>query len=86
MDPSLEQHKRGLILEAAKQLKDSQMAVFDEKSGTFYVTELGRVASHFYIRQLSMVTFNEMLRPHMSESDVLAMMSRSHEFESMMVR
>ncbi len=27
-----------------------QMAVFDEQSGNLYVTELGRVASHFYIR------------------------------------
>lgn len=27
-----------------------QMAVFDERSGNLYVTELGRVASHYYIR------------------------------------
>jgi hypothetical protein len=28
----------------------SQMANFDERTGNLYVTENGRVASHFYIR------------------------------------
>ena len=46
------------------------MARFDERSGQLYVTELGRVASHFYIRHSSIVAFNEMLRPHMSEAEV----------------
>ena len=46
------------------------MARFDERSGQLYVTELGRVASHFYIRHASIVAFNEMLRPHMSEAEV----------------
>ena len=47
-----------------------KMARFDERSGQLYVTELGRVASHFYIRHSSIVAFNEMLRPHMSEAEV----------------
>lgn len=42
-----------------------------------YVTELGRVASHFYITQRSIETYNERLRPHMSEPEVLDMMARS---------
>lgn len=85
-DPSLQQHKRALVAEAAKQLKACQMAVFDEKSGNLYVTELGRVASHYYIKHLSMVTFNQALKPQMSEAALLAMMAMSNEFESMMVR
>jgi hypothetical protein len=51
-----------------------------------YVTELGRVASHYYIRAPSIVTFNEKLHPHIGEADVLAMMALSSEFESMAVR
>jgi hypothetical protein len=39
--------------------------------------ELGRVASHYYIRHSSVETYNELLKPHMSEEDVLAMMARS---------
>lgn len=51
-----------------------------------HLSELGRVASHFYIRHSSIVTFNEHLRPHMSEADVLAMIAESSEFENLAVR
>jgi hypothetical protein len=33
-----------------------------------------------------MVTFNSLLKPHMSEGEVLSMIAQSSEFESMMVR
>lgn len=39
--------------------------------------ELGRVASHYYIRHSSIVTFNEHLKPHLGEADVLAMIAAS---------
>lgn len=51
-----------------------------------YVTELGRVASHYYVKAPSIVTFNERLKPHLREEDVLAMMALSSEFDSMAVR
>ncbi|GAX76248.1 hypothetical protein CEUSTIGMA_g3692.t1 [Chlamydomonas eustigma] len=86
LDPTLEAHKRALIVDAAQQLKSSQMTVFDERSGNLFVTELGRVASHYYIRHNSMVTFNSLLKPHMNEGEVLSMIAQSSEFESMMVR
>ncbi len=46
------------------------MARFDERSGQLYVTELGRVASHFYIRHASILVFNEQLTKHMDEARV----------------
>ena len=49
------------------------MARFDERSGNLYVTELGRVASHFYIRHASIVVFNEVLKPNMNEAEVCTM-------------
>ena len=51
-----------------------------------YVTDLGRVASHYYVRAPSVVTFSERLKPHLTESDALATMALSSEFESMAVR
>jgi activating signal cointegrator complex subunit 3 len=39
--------------------------------------ELGRVASHYYIRHSSIVVFNEHLKPHMGEADILAMIALS---------
>ena len=47
-----------------------KMARFDERSGNLYVTELGRVASHYYIRHASIVAYNELLKPRMSEAEV----------------
>jgi len=49
-DPVLTAYSCDLITNAAKQLHAAKMAVFDERSGNLFVTELGRVASHFYIR------------------------------------
>lgn len=85
-DPTLASYGKELIINAARQLRDAKLAVFDERSGNLYVTELGRVASHFYIRYQSILVFNERLKEHMTWGDVLAMMSLSSEFENIMVR
>ena len=58
------------MTDAARQLESSKMARFDERSGNLYVTELGRVASHFYVKHNTIVIFNEALKRHMSEAEV----------------
>lgn len=58
------------MTEAARALDKAKMMRFDEKSGNFYCTELGRISSHFYIQYSSVETYNEMLRRHMSEAEV----------------
>lgn len=58
------------MADAARSLDKAKMMRFDEKSGNFYCTELGRVASHFYIQYSSVETYNEMLKRHMNESEV----------------
>ncbi|PRW32956.1 activating signal cointegrator 1 complex subunit 3 isoform B [Chlorella sorokiniana] len=85
-DPRLEGHRRKLITDAARELHNCHMARFDERSGNLYVTELGRVASHYYIRHSSILVFNEHLKPHMTEADVLSMIAQSSEFENLAVR
>ena len=62
--------RKTLVSDAARELEKSKMARFDEKSGNLYVTELGRVASHFYIRHSSIIIFNDLLKRHMSEAEV----------------
>lgn len=69
-DPSLTLKQRALVADAARSLDKAKMMRFDEKSGNFYCTELGRVASHFYIQYSSVETYNEMLKRHMNESEV----------------
>ncbi|CAN1151841.1 DExH-box ATP-dependent RNA helicase DExH14 [Linum perenne] len=85
-DPSLGLKQRALITDAARALDKAKMMRFDEKSGNFYCTELGRIASHFYIQYSSVETYNEMLRRHMSDSEVIEMVARSSEFENIVVR
>ncbi len=69
-DPSLSSKQRALVTDAARALDKAKMMRFDEKSGNFYCTELGRIASHFYIQYSSVETYNEMLRRHMNDSEV----------------
>lgn len=69
-DPALSLKQRALVTDAARALDKAKMMRFDEKSGNFYCTELGRIASHFYIQYTSVETYNEMLKRHMSDSEV----------------
>ncbi|KAK9868384.1 hypothetical protein WJX84_004044 [Apatococcus fuscideae] len=85
-DPRLEGHRIKLITDAARELERCKMARFDENSRNLYVTELGRVASHYYIKHSSIVTFNELLSSHMGEADVLSMIAQSSEFENVAMR
>uniref|UniRef100_A0A0E0KAG9 RNA helicase n=1 Tax=Oryza punctata TaxID=4537 RepID=A0A0E0KAG9_ORYPU len=69
-DPSLGSKQRAFIIDAARALDKAKMMRYDEKSGNFYCTELGRIASHFYLQYSSVEAYNEMLRRHMNESEV----------------
>ncbi|CAK9255752.1 unnamed protein product [Sphagnum jensenii] len=86
MDPGLTVKRKELITNAARALDKAKMLRFDEKSGNLYVTDLGRVASHFYIQYTSVETYNEMLKPHMNESELIHLVAHSSEFENIMVR
>ncbi|KHN17815.1 Activating signal cointegrator 1 complex subunit 3 [Glycine soja] len=86
VDPALSSKQRSLVIDAARALDKAKMMRFDEKSGNFYCTELGRIASHFYIQYSSVETYNEMLRRHMNDSEVINMIAHSSEFENIAVR
>jgi len=50
------------------------------------VTELGRIASHYYITHDSMATYNQLLKPTLSEIELFRVFSLSSEFRNIMVR
>ncbi|QDZ24777.1 Sec63 domain-containing protein [Chloropicon primus] len=85
-DPSLSLPRREIVTNAARTLHECKMTVFDQKSGNFYITELGRIASLYYLKHSSVSLYNEKLHPHMSEADVIEMISQSAEFENISVR
>lgn len=88
-DPTLLNRSRELAIEAAKLLDENKMVRYNSDSGNIAVCNLGRVASHFYIRNQSVATFNEMLekkRFSPTDADLLHVMCCADEFENVRVR
>jgi pre-mRNA-splicing helicase BRR2 len=59
---------------------------YDKKSGVFQVTDLGIVASHYYVTHSSMSVYNEHLRPTMGDIELFRVFSLSHEFKFINIR
>ncbi|XP_055550848.1 activating signal cointegrator 1 complex subunit 3 [Wyeomyia smithii] len=85
-DPMLEGKRRQLISMAAMALDKARMVRYNERTGDLNVTDLGRTASHFYIKYDTVEVFNEMIKPIMNDADIIAMMSNAQEFEQLKVR
>merc|ERR1712141_773331 len=49
-------------------------------------TELARVASHYYITHSTMTTYNQLLKPTLSEIELFRVFSLSGEFQHIAIR
>ena len=85
-DPHLEQRRVDLVHTALTLLSKHGLVRYDVKSGAVQATPLGRVASHFYITHHSVATFNEYLKPTMSEIELFHLFSLSYEFRNIVIR
>ncbi|WEW58444.1 Pre-mRNA-splicing helicase BRR2 [Emydomyces testavorans] len=85
-DETLEQRRVDLIHSAATVLGNAGLVKYDQKSGKLQSTELGRVASHYYITHSSMLTYNHHLQPMISTIDLFRIFSLSDEFKYIPVR
>ncbi|XP_076445059.1 activating signal cointegrator 1 complex subunit 3-like isoform X3 [Babylonia areolata] len=85
-DPMLEQHRYALIVEAARKLDKVRMVRFEERTGFLHSTDLGRIASHFYIKYDTVEVINERFGALMSEGDIFALVSCAQEFDQIKVR
>eukprot|EP00057_Strongylocentrotus_purpuratus_P008588 XP_011663062.1 PREDICTED: LOW QUALITY PROTEIN: U5 small nuclear ribonucleoprotein 200 kDa helicase-like [Strongylocentrotus purpuratus] len=85
-DPDLDQFRIDLIHAAAIALDKNNLVKYDRKAGNLQVTELGRIASHYYCTNDSMSTYNSLLKPTLSEIDLFRVFSLSSEFRHMVVR
>jgi replicative superfamily II helicase len=87
-DPLLTNRSLELVKEASKTLDSYRMIRYDAASGNLSVTDLGRVASQFYIRAESVSRFNQMLQRNVSPSDadLVGIICNAHEFENVKVR
>jgi pre-mRNA-splicing helicase BRR2 len=50
------------------------------------VTELGRIASHYYLTHHTIATYNQLLKPTLSEIELFRVFSLSSEFRNITVR
>ena len=86
LDPTLLGKREKLIQDAALVLHKSRMIRFDPVSGNFGTTDLGRVASFYYIHHQSIEIFNEKMKPFMTDEEIIDLISRSKEFTQLKFR
>ena len=85
-DPQLGGKRRELIVTAARSLDQARMIRFEERTGQLHATDLGRTASHFYIKYDTVEIFNERMHPAMNDAEIFALISMAQEFDQLKVR
>lgn len=85
-DPMLERHRYDLIVAAGRKLDKARMARFEERTGFMHSTDLGRIASHFYIKYDTVEVINEKFAALMTEADIFSLVSNAQEFDQIKVR
>ncbi|CAF3349839.1 unnamed protein product [Rotaria socialis] len=69
-----------LIHSAAIQSDTSHLIHYDRKTGSFQITEHGRIASHYYCTHETIVIYNQLFKVTLSEIDLFRIFSLSSEF------
>ncbi|KAI8916143.1 Sec63 Brl domain-containing protein [Gorgonomyces haynaldii] len=85
-DPYLIQKRIDLVHAAANVLERCSLIKYDKKTGNFQGTELGRIASYYYISHNSMSTYNQHLKPTLTIIDLFRVFALSQEFKLIPVR
>jgi pre-mRNA-splicing helicase BRR2 len=84
-DPTLIQKRADLIHSAAVLLRRAASR-YDRSTGVFQSTDLGRIASHYYVTYNSMATYNKHLKPNLGLIDLFRVFALSNEFKLIPVR
>lgn len=74
------------VHKAAKRLDSAHMIRYNEETGDFLPTSLGRTASYFYINVDTVEQINRLLMPVMTEADILRLICEASEFEQIQVK
>ncbi|GJN18769.1 hypothetical protein PR202_gb05967 [Eleusine coracana subsp. coracana] len=85
-DKTLDERRADLIHSAANLLDRNSLIKYDRKTGYFQVTDLGRIASYYYISHGTISTYNEYLKPTMGDIELCRLFSLSEEFKYVGVR
>ncbi|RVX72368.1 hypothetical protein B0A52_03556 [Exophiala mesophila] len=85
-DETLEQKRVDLIHSAAVVLERAGLLKYEKKTGKLQATDLGRIASHYYITHNSMLTYNQNLQPSIGTVELFRLFALSDEFKYIPVR
>lgn len=85
-DPSLVQKRADIVHTAAAMLEKCHLIKYERVSGRFQSTELGRIASYYYVTYNSMAVYNQHLRSTMSMIELFRVFALSNEFKLIPVR
>ncbi|CAN1127789.1 DExH-box ATP-dependent RNA helicase DExH12 [Linum perenne] len=85
-DETLGERRADLVHSAATVLDKNNLVKYDRKSGYFQVTDLGRIASYYYITHGTISTYNQHLKPTMGDIELCRLFSLSEEFKYVTVR
>lgn len=85
-DPYLLQKRADIIHTAASLLEKCALVKYERRTGQLQSTELGRIASHYYITPSSMATYNQHLRPSITFIELFRIFALSDEFKYIPVR
>lgn len=85
-DPMLEKWRRENIVVGARNLDKAKMIRFTERTGDLSITDLGRTASHYYIKYDTVECFNIEMQNIMNEREVFTMVSKAQEFGQLKIR
>lgn len=80
-DLGLIQKRADIAHSAAVLLEKCQLIKYDRQSGRFTSTELGRIASYYYVTYNSMMVYNQHLRSTMSMIELFRVFALSNEFK-----
>ncbi|BEJ17062.1 hypothetical protein CspHIS471_0604630 [Cutaneotrichosporon sp. HIS471] len=85
-DDALVQKRADLIHSAAVLLEKGGLISYNRATGVFQSTDLGRIASHYYVAYTSMATYNKHLKANLGLIDLFRVFALSNEFKLIPVR
>ena len=80
-DDGLIQKRADIIHSAAVLLEKCQLVKYERSTGRFTSTDLGRIASYYYVTYNSMMVYNQHLKPTMSILELFRVFALSNEFK-----
>jgi hypothetical protein len=54
---------------------------YDRRTGNLQATDLGRIASHYYVTHTTLAAFNDHLKPTMTDIELLRLFALADEFK-----